>query len=252
LEHSAVLAQPYKRPPITEAVIHITFGTAASAADLDKVNRNLIDFYPQYQPTRNVNLEFAVPPDVAAAPSARLKNNVSGHRRSSDDESKIIVLWPTSIIFSQLAPYPGWQEFFGRFVRDWTLWKKILGYRTIVRVGVRYINRIDIPITGPEITYEKYLNVYPHLPNDMSKVFAYGVQVQLPFPEIEGKIVVNSSTVPSPMLNMASFLLDQDLFKDNDCPQNDEGVYKLLEEIHVKKNAVFEACITDRAKELFN
>lgn len=244
--------QPYKRPPITEAVIHIAFGAAVSVADLEKVNRALTESYPQHQDTRNVNVEFAVPQNATATPAARLRNNEMGHRRSSDDQTQIIVLWPTSVVFSQLAPYPGWNEFFGRFIRDWALWKKANGHRNIVRIGVRYVNRIDIPITGPLIKHEEYIDIYPHLPVGMDSLLAYGVQVQLPFPEINGRITINSSNIPSPMLDRASFLFDQDLFKDNDCPQNDEGLYKLLEEIHVKKNAVFEACITDRARELFN
>jgi len=47
-------------------------------------------------------------------------------------------------------------------------------------------------------------------------------------------------------------MFDQDLYKENNIPQNDDGLYNLLNQIHVKKNAVFEACITDRARELFN
>ena len=34
-------------------------------------------------------------------------------------------------------------------------------------------------------------------------------------------------------------------------PQNDDAVYELINRIRVAKNRVFEACITDRARELF-
>ena len=47
-------------------------------------------------------------------------------------------------------------------------------------------------------------------------------------------------------------MFDQDIYKDNDVPQNERDLYDLLSRIHLKKNAVFEACITDRARELFN
>jgi uncharacterized protein (TIGR04255 family) len=166
--------------------------------------------------------------------------------------TQIVILWPTSFVFSQLAPYPGWDDFFERFVRDWALWKKAVSYHKISRVGVRYINRIDIPITGDVIHYEEFLNVYPRIPDEVGPVFTYGIQTQAPCPEIDGRITINSASVPSPLLGYSSFIFDQDIYKETNIPQTDESLYKLLNQIHVKKNAVFEACITDRARELFN
>ena len=164
-----------------------------------------------------------------------------------------MIIWANSIIISQLSPYPGWDEFFGRFTRDWGLWKEALGYKKITRVGVRYINRIDVPVTGPVVNYEEFLTIYPRFPSELTAaVTSYGIQVQIPYPEIEGKIIINSASVPSPLLNYASFMFDQDLVKEANIPQNDDGLYKLLIEIHAKKNAVFETCITERARELFN
>jgi len=91
----------------------------------------------------------------------------------------------------------------------------------------------------------QFLNIYPRLPDELGSVFAYGIQTQLPWPEIDGRITINSASIPSPLLDHSSFLFDQDIYKENNIPQNDEGLYNLLNQIHTKKNAVFEACITD-------
>jgi uncharacterized protein (TIGR04255 family) len=246
-----VAPQSYKRPPITEAVIQIAFNTPMNSDDLKKADSNFARLYPNHKYSRNIEVEVGMPPRLELAPAAKF-NDEQGHRRSTDDQTQIIILWPTSLVFSQLSPYPGWDQFFGRFVRDWTLWKKVVGYRRISRVGVRYINRIDIPMSGPVTEYERFLNVYPHLPETLGPVSAYGTQVQLPVPEIDGRIIINSSSVPSPLLAHMSFLFDQDIVKENDVPQNDDGLYNLLNEIHDKKNAIFEACITNSARELFN
>jgi uncharacterized protein (TIGR04255 family) len=244
-----VADQLYARPPITEAVIQIAFNTPTESSDLAKADSQFARLYPHHQDAVTRKFEF----DVTAAPTATVRNEERGHRRTTDDQTQIVILWPSSFVFSQLAPYPGWAEFFGRFDRDWSLWKKVMGYCRISRVGVRYINRIDIPIAGgPVIEHEKFLNIYPHLPEQFELVSAYGVQVQLAAPDIEGKIIINSSSVPSPLLGHSSFIFDQDIAREHAVPQNDEGLYNLLEEIHMKKNAVFEACITDRARELFN
>jgi uncharacterized protein (TIGR04255 family) len=244
--------QPYKRPPITEAVIAIGFGAAVEAADLKKADSSFARLYPQHQDARNLNVGVIMPPTHDLGPGTKILHDEIGHRRSSDDQTHIVIVWPTSFVFSQLAPYPGWDDFFERFVRDWALWKKVVGYRSISRVGVRYINRIDIPITGNLTQHEEFLNIYPRIPEELGSLFAYSMQTQLQFPEIDGKITINTSSIPSPLLEHASFMFDQDLYKENNIPQNDEGLYTLLNQIHVKKNAVFEACITERARELFN
>lgn len=244
--------QPYKRPPITEAVIAISFAAPMDPRDLDKVNGDFAKVYPQHQTARNMNLELVMPPSSDLAPGTNIRHDEIGHRRSSDDQTQIVIVWPSLFVFSQLAPYPGWDEFFIRFSRDWDFFKKAVGYRRISRIGVRYINRIDIPITGNLTYYEEYLKIYPNLPEELGHVFAYGIQTQLPYPEIEGRITINSASIPSPLLNHVSFLFDQDIHKETNVPQNDQGLYDLLNQIHVKKNAVFEACITDRTRELFN
>ena len=241
----------YKRPPITEAVVAIAFATATDSRDLDKVDSSLAGIYPHHQTARNINLEFLMPPTHDTAAGTKIREEI-GHRRSSDDQTQIVILWPTSFIFSQLAPYPGWDDFLARFTRDWAIWRRVAGYRRLSRVGVRYINRIDIPVTGNVTHYDEFLNVFPKTPEDLGALFAYGIQIQFPFPEIEGKITINSGSVASPLLNHISLLFDQDISKEANVPQNEEGIYNLLQQIHLKKNAVFEACITDRARELCN
>ena len=61
----------------------------------------------------------------------------------------------------------------------------------------------------------------------------------------------NSGAVPSPLIGYKSYLLDFDIYKEPDPPQNDEDIYELLNRIRVKKNQVFDDCVTARAKEIF-
>ena len=130
-------------------------------------------------------------------------------------------------------------------------WKRTLGYRKITRIGVRYINRIDIPATAPIIEHEEYLNIYPHMPMDFQSLMAYSVVAQLPLPDIGCILTLNSSSAPSQLLGHAVFSVDQNIGKDDDPAQSDEDICALLNQIRVKKSEVFEACITPRARELF-
>jgi uncharacterized protein (TIGR04255 family) len=245
-----VTSPGYKRAPITEAVIEIRFTNPVTVKKLDKIYKKFSTSYLHHQDVKNIKVDLRLPGHQTGIPKAEFDQEL-GHRLSTTDMTELLVLWPSAFVVSQLAPYPGWDVFFQRFVRDWKIWKRSMGHPSVARIGVRYINRIDIPISGPIVEYEKFINVYPKLPDVLGPVNAYGVQAVLPIVDIGCKLTLNSAIVASPILDHASFVVDQDISKEVDAPQSDNAIYELLSEIRKRKNIIFEACITDSARELF-
>ena len=241
----------YEHPPITEAVIGINFSSPIKQATLSSVNKKFQRRYPHHQTVSNLNIAIVELGDKQINKSTADVNQENGHRLSTEDMTELLLLWPSSFSISQLSPYHGWDHFFDRFVKDWGVWKKLVGFQTINRIGVRYINRIDIPITGPIVEYEKFLNVYPKLPGMLNPTEAYAIQTSSHLKDIDSRLILNSAVVPSPILDHASFLIDLDISKESNLPQNDNDIFDLLKKIRVKKNAIFEICITRRARELF-
>lgn len=239
----------YKRPPITEAVIGITFSDPIEAAKLGKADKKFAKNYPQHIAVQKFDVKVHLSQDGRA--NADDSRAVDGHRRSSTDADELLVLWPAEFVVSQLAPYPGWEAFIARFERDWRAWRHIVGYREIRRIGLRFINRIDIPIVANKIEHEKYLNIYARMPDLIGSVSNYSTQVATAIEDIKCLLTVNSGTVRAPILEHGSFLLDIDFGRMIDVPQKDEDILVLLNEIRVKKNEVFEACITKRSRKLF-
>ena len=248
----ATRLEGYKYPPVTEAVIGINFTEVLSEALLKSVSDKLAKNYPIHQQIQNISVNLDLSPQ-AGKDRKTITEVAEGHRRSSHDMTELALALPNSLVVSQLAPYPSWSIFSKRFIRDWKLLKKTLGYREVKRIGVRYINRIDIPVTGPLIQHEQFLNVFPQMPDMLSPLIAGAVQTVSYFEDIKCKLTLNSGVVESPILNHTSFLLDLDLCREIDVPQNDKGIFELLEAMRLKKNQVFEACISQRARdEIFN
>ena len=243
------MADLYKRPPITEAVIGITFAEPLDSAKLGKADKKFAKIYPQHIEVQDFDVKIQL--DQAGRANADSTTVAKGHRRSSLDADELLVLWPSVFVVSQLAPYPGWEAFIGRCERDWRTWRQVAGYREIRRIGLRFINRIDIPIVDDKAEHEKYLNIYARLPNLIGSVNGYSTQIATENEEIKCLLKVNSGTVHTPLLGHSSFLLDIDFGRMIDVPQRDEEIFALLSEIRVKKNEVFEACITKRARRLF-
>lgn len=238
----------YKSAPITEAVIELKFSEPIDWSAIEKVSAKLVGEYPQNQNIQTFNVHVSL--EGNESPSAAVLPQL-GHRRASIDMTELLVLTSAAFVSSQLAPYPGWNAFYERFVRDWKVWKRVVGFKEISRIGVRYINRIDIPISGPIVEFENYLNVYAKIPDVLGPVGGYAAQAVLPQADIGCTLRLNSAVVPSPILDHMSILFDQDIAKEVDPPQSDGDISDLLNRIRVKKNEVFEACITDRARELF-
>lgn len=247
------MTQPYKRPPITEAVIEIRFATPTDVEALAEAFSKFKSLYPHSEKVNKLSVGVTVNP---AERSARVETEEVGHKGSTSDQTEILVLWQSSFMISHLTPYPGWEEFLGRFLRDWKLWKREIGYKKISRVGVRFINRIDVPTAEANAVgarVENFLNVYPQLPPmlDENPMVGYSLQTRFLLSDIGCKLTLNSLVVPPPLLEHVSFVVDLDIAKDHDPPQNEEEMVALLNQIRQKKNLVFEACITDPARQLF-
>jgi uncharacterized protein (TIGR04255 family) len=241
--------QPYKRPPITEAVIGVQFAAPIAADELRKISIRYNHSYPGEQQVKNIGVHVTNFP--GRKPSVTNVQETIGYRRATDDATEIVLFTPNMLIVSQLAPYPGWEMFFGRFVRDWTLWKREMGFHKISRLGVRYINRVDIPNGEIFVEHEKYLNIYVQLPDVLGPTSSYAAQVVLPIKDLDSQLTINTGIMPSPLLNHTSFLIDIDIGRAQDVPQRDEDVFAFLTTIRDRKNMAFEACITDQARELF-
>jgi len=252
MEASDKSVSGYGRPPITEAVIGITFESPIEMKLLDSVKKKYTEYYPQCQSVANyrLNVEIDEQNTQTNQPIVNSEQD-SGYRLSSKDMTQLLLVWPSNFTISQLAPYSGWDEFIVRFVRDWKKWKRVIGHKKIRRIGVRYINRIDIPSSGTLIEYEHYLHIYPKLPDLFPPLNSYNVQCILPVENIGCQLRLNSSVVPSPILNHASFIIDQDIFMDSNVPQKDSEIFELLNLIRDEKNRVFESCISDKARGLF-
>lgn len=240
---------PYSAPPITEAVIEIKFSQPLEANKLSKLNVLLSKGHRQGQLVKSLVLDVELNEGESQPRASRTE--VHGYRLEGADPAELLILWPQSIVLSQLAPYPGWDAFIARFRTAWKVMRRVGGYREITRVGVRYINRVDIPFEDGKAEYEKHLNIYPKLPESMESVDMYTVQTLSRLPDIGCSLRINSGRMPSPLINHASFILDIDIAKEQDLPMKEGSLFELLDAVRLEKNRIFEDCVSDLARDRF-
>lgn len=233
----------YPVPPITEAVIEIRFEDSRELANLQSIAYKLEKYYGLREKTENrsYNIDLAI---------GELKTSVDTIiRLTNNDQDQIAILAPDKIIVSQLAVYPGWQTFYDRFLRDWKACKSVFGYRKITRVGMRYINRIDVPPQEGICRYEDYLALHVKLPDFLDPARNFSLRIEKPFDAPKCIVAVASNPMPSPFPHCGAFLLDIDAGCTEAVPQRDDALMELLENLRHLKNQVFEASITDLSRE---
>ena len=248
----------YARPPITEAVIELRFDPAMSPGALAKFLRDVQGQYPTAEASYEVTVELKVPAS-GAEPVATPTKKLAGYKITGRDDTDLILLAADRLATVRLAPYCGWEEFLETTKNNDSMLKKRSGYRKIGRVATRYVNRIDIPIcesdsvgTSKSINTTEYLLLEPQIPNIIPNVSSFTSQFVGSVPEIDGKVLVNAAIIPSPLIDHVSLLLDIDLFKDQNLPQKDNEMWDLLAAFRNQKNILFEAFVTDKARELFD
>jgi uncharacterized protein (TIGR04255 family) len=238
------MATIYRRAPITEAVIEIRTKTVLQGGEIDRVVARLGKKYP----TAAQKL-FEVSVEVRETDS-KANQLLTGYRLASADGTRVVNVGTKSISTAKIAPYEGWERFTEEARANWDLWLKIVGWQPIERIGVRYINRIDVPTLG-RFNLGEYLNFLPAMPRSLDNgIEHFAMNAVVPVGKDELKLVLNAGSTPSPLIGYQSLIVDLDVFRDTNLPTDEPDLWKLIDQIRPHKNDVFESCITDKTRAL--
>ena len=240
----------YKRPPITEAIIEIRLEDSLSKSVVEKIHNRLKKSYESSEETSLVGIRF----DLRKKAIEKIPDELEGYKLTSKDQADVVQINPNAMACSRLAPYNGWENFEPRARKNWDIWRKTAKHTKIKRIGIRYINRIDIPFKkGYKIDVEDYLTIFPQYPEPhlLTSFLKYTMQIVGPFSTEGFYLIINTNVVKSPLIDHFSIVLDLDLSPQGDMPQRNDKVWEMINQMREYKNNAFEMCITDKARELF-
>ena len=244
------MSSPYRRPPITEAVIELRVADPIEIDQAEKIKDRLLDDYPiTPQTMQQISITAGTGNQSAA------KVEFAAYRLSSADAADVAIIGRQNISASRLAPYTNWEAFIGHARRNWAVWRKVAGWREVTRIGVRYINRIDVPNPDDSpVTIDDYLLFRPVFPvfDGGGSVDTYAINASMGIANSPFRLILNAGSTPSPMVRTVSFLLDMDISQEGNLPRNDDDLWALIDEIRPIKNRIFEASVTDLSRELFS
>ncbi len=250
--HSEAQDQRYARPPITESVIEFRYAQQLDYAAVEKVCARFVSEYPAVERFIDYNIKI----DTNQA-SAGVTPENQGQKLTNLAGTEVLIVRRSAFAYDSLAPYPGWSEFRKRARHKWNVVKRVIGVMQIARIGLRYVNRLDVPLTTlPDaregVRLQDYLRMYPESSeDDLPGYNRFFMQVEIPLSNSDYTALINVSSGASLVPQRMSFVLDIDVSRTVNVPQREDKLWGVLDVMRVEKNKVFEACITDAARALF-
>lgn len=242
------MGRKYRHPPIIEALCELRFEPSApwDGAIPDLVYEKVKAEFP----IRRQAKAFEV--NVAASLEG-VEQRVTTTDRIHfvrDDEKAFIQVDRNLLVVNHLKPYPTWQQFLPLIQLGFTAYREVAKPKGIQRIGLRYINRIEIP--GQNIELEDYLQFRPFIGPDLPQDFdSFVVGIQIPYENSRDSLRLQLASSITETPNVAAVLLDLDYFLVQPGQVSMGEVFMWLEPAHHRVEEVFEACITNRLREMF-
>lgn len=244
---SWLLNRHYDRAPIKEAIVDIQIERPPSLT-----LASLEGAPPGYGQRQMLMMGQVRIPLGAGQVTPTAKQDQMGYRFVSGDGKHVAQFRVDGFTFSRLAPYQTWQQLQSEAKLLWEAYRRwIVGQLTVVRVGLRYVNQLDLPL--PVRDFRDFIRSYPEISSDLPQQLAgFFMQLQVPQEDIDAMLVINEAMVPPPSPGLVSIVLDIDVFRQGLKLESSDDVWDVLEVLRLRKNLVFEGCITNNARELIS
>jgi uncharacterized protein (TIGR04255 family) len=236
------------RAPIDEAVIELRV-RSTSPIDLEPLaalSANWKLQYPLEQKVESVAATFGVQ-DGKAMTDAQYQE--LGFMLKAEDHQDVVQFRRDAFVYSRLSPYTSWEQVLPKAAELWASYRDAIKPERVVRLGVRYINRLRLPLP---VDLSEYLTSPPVVPQTLpSTIRAYLTRMILHDASTSNSVAVTHASEPSMDQNRIVVLLDVDAFREVDMDPADEGLLEILESLRQLKNQVFFGSITERTAEMY-
>lgn len=239
----------YKKAPILEAVLEFRWD---SVMPLDQLASTLsFPAFAGFQPpTPRMRIDAAI--DIHTN-SVSHNSQQLGFAVTQRDGSEVVFLEEQGFVFVQRAPYDRWDQFSGRALSLLKPTVAALEVHEFTYVGLRFINRIDIPPAGDAgADSNDYVTIKFDGPrDDLGTIDEFQMRVVKPTKKKGVSYALIVATTPSPLPDHSAILLDIAVFTKLPMPTNGKKLKKTLGDMRAEKNDIFEKCLTEKSRELF-
>jgi uncharacterized protein (TIGR04255 family) len=243
-------ALEFRNPPVQEAVLEIRFSPnpKVTFAHLEKFADAMGTQYPNRvkQQALDVNL------DMDGAGMNHIGVTPLGIQLHSADNSRNIIAKADTVGVSFLRPYKRWPSIRETLQDVYLQYRRIVPQLSIIRLGMRYINRVELPSVGGNIN--RFLKAPPVLPQGEGlpqALWQFQTVVIIPLEEVDGIAVVKQAIIePDEESKTVPFILDIDVVHTAaDTGVDENSMWERFDKMRDVRNRIFLGCLHDNALE---
>jgi len=242
------MGRKYKKPPIIEALCEFRFvpGEEWDITFPGLFYEKVRDDFPKKRTSRRMQFRA-----ISEAEDPHIQQEITEFIQFLQEDEKVLVqVAPNLLSVNHLKPYPTWNEFRPMILDNLCKYREVANPKGITRIGLRYINRIELP--GEDIELEEYFDFYPHLGNKLPQEhgsFIVGVQLMFEGGRDILKLELASEKYERP--RAFTMLFDLDYFLNKPDGVSMDKIEEWIEIAHTRVEETFEACITEKLRRLF-
>lgn len=240
--------------PIVEAVVDIDCDLPPNLdiEALDTAGKEAYgDRYPRAQ-RRMFNAHQAVmvpgqPPQVTSS------EGWQAHQYLSDDGKQLVQVRPNGFSFNRLAPYSSLDDYLPEIDRTWRLFVELAHPLVCRAVRMRYINRIELPLTAGRVNLDEFLTAAPRPPDETALQIGGFFQEQT-LEEVATGHQASVALAPQQRIeDRWPVILDITVMAPGDFEPGDwPAISGRMAQLRRLKNLIFRNALTERCLQLFN
>ncbi len=244
----------YKNAPIEEAIVEFRFkpdpdwdltiyGKLAEQPEIKNAYRG--------KPRQQKTMEAALRTGPEQAPSFAVREGPGRFQLVNDDATQLLSLAPDTLSISLLRPYSSWHNFRSRVEAALKAYQEVAKPKAVTRMGVRYINKIVLPLKDEAIKLDSYFicgpPAAPGLPRKLGGFMSRGEYIH----DDGVKLFLTQASVEAPE-NFFAVLLDLDVIWEGSEASDLASAMSIIDDLHDREGQAFEATITDETRAVFD
>ncbi|MCF6312165.1 MAG: TIGR04255 family protein [Verrucomicrobiales bacterium] len=168
------------------------------------------------------------------------------------EENQVLRFRKDGMSFHKLTPYTSYSELLPEVQKYWQQFAEFAQPKSITRLGLRFVNRVQLPAGTKFESLSDYVKVVPHvsLPEE-SHIQNLLSRVQIQDPDTDNKANISFSNLQSSTGDLEAILLDIDAWSEAGCVPESEEIWTQLESLRELKNRLFAGSFTEKCLSLF-
>lgn len=242
---------PLKTTPIVEAVLELLFGPneTVKMEQIEAFATAVRERFPLKKPIYEQVLAFKIDPPAASQSVTDIKP--VGLELRNTANNRVLLPRVDRFTISYLPPYISWPALLTDLKTYYEIYKAHVSHGPLVRLGMRYINRLEISFENQRVDLDEYLKTGPKLPTEYGLedvVGAYSSNVLIPIPTEDQLCRARiHQELPEPKGVVQPMVLDIDVFYAITAPLTWDVIAQRFEIMRQGRNAIFFGTLTEKA-----